>query len=70
MGGRSGLFLEPVLLLVIAFFCDRAAVRERKREDLSDFTQLLPNEWRYMELLLICVVAFALLQMYQIGWLH
>jgi protein-S-isoprenylcysteine O-methyltransferase Ste14 len=69
-GGRAGLFLEPVLLLIIAFFCDHAAVRERKREDLSDFTQLLPSEWRYVGMLLLCTVGFTVLQMYQIGWLH
>ena len=69
-GSRAGLFLEPVLLLVIAVFSDRAAVREHRREDLSDFPQLLPSEWRYVTLLLACLVAFTLLQMYQIGLLH
>lgn len=69
-GGRFGLLLEPAALLVIAFVCDRIVLRERRREDLVDFPELLPSEWRYVALMVAFVVAFALLQLYQIGWLH
>lgn len=67
--GPSGLYLEPILLFVIAWICERVAIHARRRDGLIDLPSVTFGEWRLLALVFIAMVVFALLQLYQIQWL-
>ncbi len=67
---RTGLLLEPLLLLVIAFICDRISRSRRRRDGLKDMPLTTFGEWRLIAACFVILVVFSLLQLYQIGWLH
>lgn len=64
----AGLYLEPILLFVIAWLCERVSKRQRRRDELSHLPMLTFKEWRLIAVVFIAMICFALLQLYQIGW--
>ncbi|MCI1986069.1 MAG: hypothetical protein LKJ69_04625 [Lactobacillus sp.] len=67
--GPSGLYLEPVLLFVVAWLCERVSVRARRRDGLEALPMVTVSEWRLLALVFVAMVVFALLQLYQVRWL-
>lgn len=67
--GRSGLLLEPLLLLFIAGICVSVASHTRRRAGQSTLPSVTFGEWRLLAMVFILMIVFALLQLYQIQWL-
>lgn len=65
-----GLLLEPAILAGLGLICDRVAVWQRKRSDMQAVPVVLFNEWRYLALMGLALIGFALLQLSQMGWLN
>ncbi|HBF75303.1 MAG TPA: hypothetical protein DDW71_08615 [Lactobacillus sp.] len=69
-GNRVGLFLQPVLLAVITFICDRLASSRRKRDGLETMTIITYREWRFVSFIFVVLLIIGGLQLYQLSWLH
>lgn len=67
---RWGLFLEPAILAGLGLICDRVAAVQRKRSGMQAVPVVLFNEWRYLALMGLVLIGFALLQLSQMGWLN
>ncbi len=61
--------MDPALLLVIALICARLAYAWRKRDSMQTLPVITFGEWRLLSFDGIALVAFALLQLYQISFL-
>ncbi|WP_164509876.1 DUF1648 domain-containing protein [Lacticaseibacillus porcinae] len=66
-GGRWGLWLSPVILIVVGAICDQVAVHQRKRDGLLALPAILVGEWRNILLMGMIFVVCTWLQLKQIG---
>ncbi|MFD1393246.1 DUF1648 domain-containing protein [Lacticaseibacillus jixianensis] len=67
---RTGLLLEPALLLVIALICDWRAHSWRKRDGMQTLPMITFGEWRLLSFVGLALVGFVLIQLAQIGFLQ